>query len=137
MVPSYWAELGAVPHAYTSPQWDSIGVLLFSMPITFHSHLRLSRLIFEFEGLDSKDSGRRFNWRFLEFSTFKVLIEFPDSSFMEIKHVREFDIQSLIGNSGGYLGLFTGYALLQLPGLIVLLQKCVSKILSRYYNTVT
>ena len=39
MVPSYWAEVGAVPHAYTSPQWELIGVLLLSMPISFHSHM--------------------------------------------------------------------------------------------------
>ena len=32
MVPSYWAELGAVLHAYISP---SIGVLLLSIPISF------------------------------------------------------------------------------------------------------
>ena len=49
---------------------------------------------------------------------FNVAIELDDSTFMEIKHVRAFDIQSLIGNSGGYFGLFTGYALLQVPQLI-------------------
>ena len=51
---------------------------------------------------------------------FMVNIRFEDSSFMEIKHVRAFDIESLIGNAGGYLGLFTGYAILQLPSLIFL-----------------
>ena len=58
---------------------------------------------------------------------FKVIIRFEDSSFMEIKHVRAFDIQSLIGNSGGYLGLFTGYAVLQLPNLVYLMVKWIYK----------
>ena len=49
---------------------------------------------------------------------FRVSTIFGDSTFMEIKHVRTFDIQSLVGNAGGYLGLFTGYALIQLPNLI-------------------
>ena len=62
---------------------------------------------------------------------FNVVILFEDSSFMEIKHVRAFDIQSLIGNSGGYLGLFTGYALLQLPSLVVLMAKWIYKTFSR------
>ena len=39
MVPSHWAEGGADPHAYTFPQWELIGVLLLSMPISFHSHM--------------------------------------------------------------------------------------------------
>ena len=31
-----------------------------------------------------------------------------DDSYKEIKQVRAYDIQSLIGNAGGYLGLFLG-----------------------------
>ena len=59
---------------------------------------------------------------------FKVKIQFEDSMFMEIKHVRAFDIQNLIGNAGGYLGLFTGYALLQVPNLVVF-------VVNRIYKT--
>ena len=58
---------------------------------------------------------------------FKVLLEFADTSFMEIKHVRAYGLQSLIGNSGGYLGLFTGYALLQLPMLVDIMCKGIYK----------
>ena len=56
---------------------------------------------------------------------FNIMIEFADPYFMEIKHVRSFSAQSLIGNAGGYVGLFTGYALLQLPRLIFLMIKCM------------
>ena len=34
-VPSYWGGVGAVFHSYTSFQWEFIGVLFFSMPISF------------------------------------------------------------------------------------------------------
>jgi len=54
---------------------------------------------------------------------FKVSVEFDDSTFMEIQHVRAFNFESLIGNSGGYLGLFTGYALVQIPSLINFISK--------------
>ena len=39
IVPSHWAEVVAVLHAYTFPQWELICVLLLSMPISFHSHM--------------------------------------------------------------------------------------------------
>ena len=39
MVLSHWTEMGAILHAYTSPQWELIAVLLLSMPISFHSHM--------------------------------------------------------------------------------------------------
>ena len=55
---------------------------------------------------------------------------------MEIKHVRDFDIESLIGNSGGYIGLFTGYALLQLPNLLSLVYQGIVKIFCRQHKTV-
>ena len=58
---------------------------------------------------------------------FKIMIQFKDSYFMEIRHVRSFDIESLIGNAGGYLGLFTGYALLQLPNLVFLVFRWIYK----------
>ena len=34
-------------------------------------------------------------------------------------HFRAIDIQALIGNVGGYIGLVLGYSLLQIPGLII------------------
>ena len=46
---------------------------------------------------------------------FEVKMRFEDEQFMLIEQTRGYDIQSLIGNSGGYLGLFLGCAILQLP----------------------
>ena len=54
---------------------------------------------------------------------FKLSIDFDNSMFMDINHIRAFDIETLIGNAGGYLGLFTGYALSQLPQFIRYLLK--------------
>ena len=66
---------------------------------------------------------------------FKIMIQFKDSSFMEIRHVRSFDIESLIGNAGGYLGLFTGYALLQLPKLMLLISSWICNICGRGFKS--
>ena len=46
-----------------------------------------------------------------------MYVTFPEH-YMEVKHVRQYNFESLVGNAGGYLGLFLGYALLQLPEFI-------------------
>ena len=40
--------------------------------------------------------------------TFSVLLFTVENKFKEIRQVRAYGIQSLIGNAGGYLGLFLG-----------------------------
>ena len=39
--------------------------------------------------------------------------------FKEIKQVRKYSEQSLVGNLGGYIGLCLGYAILNLPTMIL------------------
>ena len=48
---------------------------------------------------------------------FSIVVRYPEY-YMEIEHVREYTLEGLVGNAGGYLGLFLGYALLQLPELV-------------------
>ena len=48
MVPSYWAELDAFLHAYISCQWEIIGVLLLSMPISFYSHVGAPNMLYSY-----------------------------------------------------------------------------------------
>ena len=56
-----------------------------------------------------------------------VMMTFQGARYMEIMQIRAYDGQSLIGNAGGYVGLFLGVALIQLPAafksLLQLLQK--------------
>ena len=46
---------------------------------------------------------------------FEVVMEFPDGAYMEIRQIRAYSIEDLVGDIGGYLGLFLGFALLQIP----------------------
>ena len=48
-------------------------------------------------------------------SMFKIVMEFQGETFMEIEQTRSYDVQNLVGNAGGYVGLFLGAALMQLP----------------------
>ena len=46
---------------------------------------------------------------------FELKFNFQGRTYMEIAQMRDYDLQSLIGNAGGYFGLFLGVCLLQLP----------------------
>ena len=71
-------------------------------------------------------------------SRFMVLINFPNVKYREITHVQEYDIESFVGNVGGYIGLFLGYTLLHFPmfgvAIIVLVRR---KLLPRVESTKT
>ena len=54
--------------------------------------------------------------------------------FREIKQIVAYDIDSLYGNIGGYMGLFLGYALLNLPTLFLILFGSIKK---RFLETKT
>ena len=47
-----------------------------------------------------------------------VSLMFPDSRYKEIELIREFNMISLLGNSGGYIGICVGYSILQFPNLV-------------------
>ena len=42
-----------------------------------------------------------------------------DTTFKLIELVRAYDAQSLIGNAGGYIGIFLGYTICQLPAVMI------------------
>ena len=50
--------------------------------------------------------------------TFFTLNIYHQKEFREIQQVQAYDLNSLIGNVGGYIGMFLGYALLSLPTFI-------------------
>ena len=48
----------------------------------------------------------------------KAEIHFKSSHYKEIKQIKDFCLESWVGNVGGYMGLFLGYAICQFPDLI-------------------
>ena len=40
---------------------------------------------------------------------FEVLLNFNDGTYMEIQNAKSYDTWTLLGNAGGYVGLFLGY----------------------------
>ena len=52
-------------------------------------------------------------------SYFGVTVRFPELDFKETRQVKAFDFNDLLGNIGGYIGMFLGYALLNLAYYLV------------------
>ena len=62
-------------------------------------------------------------------NAFEVSLWIQGFTYREIVHYRDINLQSLVGNSGGYIGLLLGYTLLQMPDFVMLvLQWCKSKL---------
>ena len=51
--------------------------------------------------------------------SFSIVMDTIQTSFLLIEQIRGYDFNSLIGNIGGYVGMFLGYALLNFPNAIV------------------
>ena len=49
--------------------------------------------------------------------------------YFEIQQLRAYSVDSLVGNLGGYMGLFLGYALLNFPTLFLELCHSMKKII--------
>ena len=50
---------------------------------------------------------------------FEVTLEFMGDTYMEIEQVRSYGLQDVVGDIGGYLGLFLGFSLLQIPDILI------------------
>ena len=60
-------------------------------------------------------------------SRFMVIVHFPNLKYRQIEHVQEYDLESLLGNIGGYIGLFLGYSLINFPKFICDLRNIIRK----------
>ena len=62
--------------------------------------------------------------RFVECSdAIIVKVNFMTSNYKEITEVRAYGIQALVGNAGGYVGLFLGFALKEIPKMLFILYR--------------
>ena len=72
----------------------------------------------EYESKSYKEYFPGLEPKYNESST-AFFIDFSNSDFKEIKEVEAFGIESLVGNVGGYIGLFLGLSIIQLPTFCV------------------
>lgn len=51
-------------------------------------------------------------------SYFTFNLQYRQTKFKEIRQIRAYDLESLYGDIGGYMGLLLGYSILNLPSMI-------------------
>ena len=52
---------------------------------------------------------------------------YTDRYYQEIEYVRDFGFESFWSSVGGFVGIFLGYSMRQLPGLVVFIAECWKK----------
>ena len=67
-------------------------------------------------------------WENQEDDEMFIQIYFRDTSFKQIKEKRDYEIQDMFGDMGGYVGLFLGYALVNIPGFFLTLSKVLNRL---------
>ena len=61
---------------------------------------------------------------------FRVSTNFMQNTYKDIQQTRAYTVQSLIGNAGGYLGLFVGYTISEIPWLLMMAYKILKQFVS-------
>jgi hypothetical protein len=82
----------------------------------------IEKMQYDFEEVD-RVSSRHVSKDFIDeknnTSWFGINLFFPEPSFKEIKQAQSYDLESFVGNAGGYIGLFLGYSLMCIPNMLV------------------
>ena len=58
----------------------------------------------------------------------RVMFLYGDSVYEEIQNTKSFDLESFVSGVGGFIGIFLGYSILQLPELLGLLTSLLRKL---------
>ena len=61
-------------------------------------------------------------------ASFTINFNYKDDQIKVIQMVRAYDLGALVGNVGGYIGLFLGFAIWQLPDGIKIIVKLFEKL---------
>ena len=70
--------------------------------------------------------NRTFNHRDNDWFMIEFIIMI--NNYKEIKQIRQYSVQSLVGNLGGYIGLCLGYAILNLPSIVLEIWNYVNRV---------
>ena len=61
-------------------------------------------------------------------SNTEIQLEYATRSYQEIRNQEDFGFESFWSSVGGFIGIFMGYSLLQIPDLLKLLPAFIQKI---------
>ena len=114
-IPSYWQMQYPMPYPKCSNPDEMVALYT---DISWNDHINPCRTLSKTSWFDGQFPAFRYDElvdkKYLN-SYFTARFYFPRKFYKEIKRVRAYDIETLIGNGGGYIGLCLGYSFLQLP----------------------
>ena len=117
-VPTYWQTQYPVsyPRCSSSDEMKSSYI-----DISWNNHLHPCRILSKTSWHEAHFPDNRYDEKvddkYLN-KYFTAKFYFPRKIFKEIELVRAFDIETMIGNGGGYIGLCLGYSFLQFPAFL-------------------
>ena len=117
-VPTYWQT--QYPISY--PRCSSSDEMKSSyIDISWNNHIHPCRILSKTSWHEAHFPDNRYDEKvddkYLN-KYFTAKFYFPRKIFKEIELVRAFDIETMIGNGGGYIGLCLGYSFLQFPAFL-------------------
>ena len=80
----------------------------------------VEKVIFSYDEMDGIPNSDKFLEETDEDNEnmFQLFFRFQGDTYMKVTQTKAYDLQNLVGNAGGYMGLFLGVALIQLPPLL-------------------
>ena len=132
-VPPYWNSNQNLPRCKSKEQLNSFYNIVYNIShgysveskYTLQPCVDLQKLVFDFE--EQEEDIEQMGYcapqeKILQNESYTTICTgFLESNFKEIKKVRAFGIESLVGNVGGYVGLFLGFSIIQLPTFFMVL----------------
>ena len=122
-IPPYWtlAQQGSKKPICSNrtqlEQYFQMNITTFTVPCR-----RMTQITFLYsEYVSDYYHSRLQNIRNQSEDVFFVSMMFPDSRYKQIEMLREVNMQSLIGNAGGFVGICVGYSILQFPNLLLMI----------------
>ena len=117
-IPPYWTHAQKICSNQTQlEQYFQMNITRFTVPCR-----RMTQITFLYsEYVSDYYHSRLENLQHQSQDVFFVSMMFPDSRYKQIEMLREVNMQSLIGNAGGFVGICVGYSILQFPNLLLMI----------------
>ena len=110
-IPAFWPIGDDLPKCSSHEEYDNIVDTIYDWTKHHNPCIAIEKI---YDSFDEDDASAMVNdyphWQ----GMFLLQFYFPDKRFVEVIYSQEYNLESFIGNAGGYLGLFLGSGILQL-----------------------
>ena len=120
-IPPYWNSTKNLPSCTTPKDLKNVSEEIWGR---FFGSIRVNPPCTEIKRIDIEYEDSQTFTDLVQEDELLFQIYFRDISFKQITEKRDYETTDLFGDIGGYIGLFLGYALVNVPGFFMALVKC-------------